>query len=486
MEGLDLGQVFTKRFIADYMVNLFTMEEKSVILDPCFGTGVFIDSLHDKTDYITVGYELDNSLYSKFSKQNTVSELINADFLLSKQNRKYDGIIMNPPYIRHEKIDDLHKLGITKKLLQSEKEFSGLPKTANLYMYFIVKAINLLRSNGELVVIFPESWLNTKSGNSFKSIIEKHCSVNKCIHVKGNAFEKEKLVGVVILKLIKNSTFADCSPIYTIVRDGAITERESHCLEFSNKAKKPFLEYAQIRRGLTTGYNNVFINPAVTEENETDYIVDIISSPKSVKGFSTDYATTDKLLAIKKGMPISENLSSYLLKCENEIIVNNAPKTLAEKIKKGECWFCLDRIDCNGIIFGYIVRRDMRFILNSMNYMVRDNFYIIHPKIDVNVLFALLNNFYVYTQLEMKGKNYGGGMLKLQKYDVSDLLLFDIELFSKQDVEELCKLGELLAKSGDKNIIDKISLVLSKYDSTDLIKIKKQYEYLKQKRLENT
>ncbi|MDR2571259.1 MAG: Eco57I restriction-modification methylase domain-containing protein [Oscillospiraceae bacterium] len=485
MDELDLGQVFTKRIIADYMVSLFTLKEKSVVLDPCFGTGVFIDSIHDNTGYSTVGYELDNSLYSNYIKQNKVSKLINADFLLSMHDMKYDGIIMNPPYIRHEKIDELYNFGITKRLLQNEGEFSTLPKTANLYMYFIVKALNLLRSNGELVVIFPESWLNTQSGNSFKNTLEKRCSIIKCIHIKGNAFEQKKLVGVVILKLTKNTTFAECTPIYSIINDDIISERESHRLEFSNESKKPFLDYAYIRRGLTTGCNSIFINPALAEREESDYIVDIISSPKAVKGFSTENAITDKLLVVKKESLISYNLSTYLKKCEQEIITNKKPKTLAEKIKKGENWFHLDKIDCNGIIFGYIIRRDMRFIMNTANYLVRDNFYVINPKIEVNLLFALLNNYYVYTQLEKKGKNYGGGMLKLQKYDVSNLMLFDSSLLPKHRVDELNKLGVSLAKNGDKSIIEKITYILSEYDSIDFASIKTQYEYLQLKRLEN-
>ena len=48
---------------------------------------------------------------------------------------------MNPPYIRQEKIDDLARLGITKEKLRKDKIYEPLPSTANMYMYFIFKAL---------------------------------------------------------------------------------------------------------------------------------------------------------------------------------------------------------------------------------------------------------------------------------------------------------------------------------------------------------
>lgn len=56
---------------------------------------------------------------------------------------------MNPPYIRQEKIDDLEKLGITKNKLRKNKIYEQLPSTANMYMYFIFKALDLLKVDGE-------------------------------------------------------------------------------------------------------------------------------------------------------------------------------------------------------------------------------------------------------------------------------------------------------------------------------------------------
>ena len=483
MSNAELGQVFTRRILADYMVSLFTLKPKSVVLDPCFGGGVFLDSILESTDYSALGYEIDKELYETY-KTNSREDLAlhHADFLLSFVNAKYDGIIMNPPYIRHEKIDDMENYGITKRKLLNKPIFSKLPKTANLYMYFVVKAIDILKANGELIVIFPESWLNSKGGATFRNYISTHCSVDKRIHVSGRAFEKDALVDVIILKLIKNASMADCEPLYVNIEETNISNREMESFHQDATNKVPFSDYAVIRRGLSTGGNEIFVNPKLNSEHS--HLTDIISSPKSVCGYSTVKAKTDKLLVVNIDANIGEELDLYLQNWENTIRKTGKPKTLATKIKNGESWYLISKIDCRGIIFGYMIRQDMRFILNESDFTVRDNFYIISPNIDSYTMLALLNNYYVYTQLESNGRTYGGGMLKLQKYDVESLMLTDLSVVSNADKKRLSEHGRGLAETGNSKFVDNITALLSKYESINASDVKAQCEYMKLKRLE--
>ena len=41
----DLGQVFTKGNVAQYMVSLFDLAKEAKIMDPCYGAGSFLDAL---------------------------------------------------------------------------------------------------------------------------------------------------------------------------------------------------------------------------------------------------------------------------------------------------------------------------------------------------------------------------------------------------------------------------------------------------------
>lgn len=165
---MDLGQVFTNNIVAKYMASLFNLDKNDSILDPCFGDGAFLKACMYQGYNNISGYELDENLFNEVRTIYPALNLFNEDFLSINSDMKFDGVIMNPPYIRQEKIDDLKQYGITKERLRENRIYETLPKTANLYMYFILKSIELLKNNGQLVVIFPSSWLKTRSGKGFE------------------------------------------------------------------------------------------------------------------------------------------------------------------------------------------------------------------------------------------------------------------------------------------------------------------------------
>ena len=139
--------------------------------------------------------------------------------------------------------------------------------------------------------------------------------------------------------------------------------------------------------------------------------------------------------------------------------------------------------DCSGIIFSYFVRNDIRFIDNSEGYLVRDNFYIIYPNIDQSLLFALLNNYYSFLQIEQNGKHYGAGLLKIQTYDIKNILFPDINDFSKEDINKLKKLSYQLIESNDFNIVRTITKLLSKYSFLSAEEAETAYFMMKTNRL---
>ena len=117
---MDLGQVFTDRAVAAYMASMFEVERDALILDPCFGAGVFLEMVMQRGFTNVEGYEIDKELYKNVKVQYPKFHLYNSDFLKVAGTRRYDGIIMNPSYIRQEKIDDLKQLGITKAKLRKK------------------------------------------------------------------------------------------------------------------------------------------------------------------------------------------------------------------------------------------------------------------------------------------------------------------------------------------------------------------------------
>lgn len=340
---MDLGQVFTNKTVAEYMVSMFELGKDALILDPCFGAGAFLTAGMLQGFTNIEGYEIDEELYEKVKKQFSQFKLYNKDFLKVSNTRKYDGIIMNPPYIRQEKIDDLEKLGITKNKLRKNKIYEQLPSTANMYMYFIFKALDLLKVDGEMVVIFPSSWMDARSGKAFQMALNSRATIIKQVHISGEVFEKSALVEVVILKLKKGSIKCKSQVEYLEARGDSICEVlkavDYEDIEFDI----PFSKYASVRRGLTTGYNAMYINPAFKKNESKVHLVSIISSPKSIVGYETKDAAVDNLLYVQDGENIPDEVRKYIKKWEKNIRNTKAPKTLYQKMQKDKNWY---KINC--------------------------------------------------------------------------------------------------------------------------------------------
>ena len=477
---MNLGQVYTKPIVADYMVGLFDLPDGSRVLDPCFGGGVFIDSILERTTFSVDAVEIDVVSFCKLQNKNRPRlNLFCGDFFNHKSNFPYDGVIMNPPYVRQEDIDGLATLGVSKIKLKDVCGDIEIPKKANLYVYFIIYAVSLMRHGGQLIVIFPNSWKNTPIGKFLRDFLNDRGYIANDISINGNPFVGDPLVDVCIIRFIKGEKGTTTLNTIRINTDNItdVTEAE-YAPDFNSSALCNLASVAKIKRGLTTFCNDVFINPPISDNT---YLFDIVSSPKSIPGMNTMDCSLDKVLIIPESTNLSEELLKYLETAKTTILSQNKPKTLLQKISNSEIWYSLTPQRPAPVIFPYIVRYKPRFILNLGCYMARDNFYLINSSLDKGLLVALLNNYFVFLQLELSGKSYGNGILKIQKYDVDNILVVNPMLLSHKDVKELSKLGLKYSETGNEDLLDAISDILVSYYG--IFNIKQFYTHRKSKRL---
>ena len=476
---MNLGQVYTKRRVADFMTGLFTIHSGASVLDPCLGRGVFVRSLLDNTDYRITGVEIDADSFAKFENPNLGRCLLKQGDFFDVED-EFDGIIMNPPYVRQEEIDQLAPLGVTKQKLQSACGLMAISTKANLYMYFILRAIMLLRDGGELIAIFPNSWTNTPLGRQFREQMLHYGSITRFIDVEGEAFEGSPMVDVCIMKFVKGAIAETYHQLMKIIDDDLLLEDKAN-LDASKASGLAMLKtIASIRRGITTGANRIFMNPPLFTQ---DHVVNILSSPRDFNGYSTRRSHEDKLLAIKSGDTLNDEETTYLKNCADAIVKEEKPLTLKSLIDEGLPWYYITVPPVAQIIFSYIVRNNMKFVLNDGKRNVRDNFYMISSRHDSLFLLALLNNYHVYIQLEQCGKSYGKGLLKLQKYDIDNIQVPRPDLIPLKEKEELSVLAKELVETSNVGKIDEITQILSPYYGVS--NAKETFQSLKTKRLAN-
>jgi SAM-dependent methyltransferase len=157
------GFVATPRKIVDLMVSkLFARRgprNDEVVLDPGCGTGSFIEGLilwckKNGTPFPRiVGVELDPhrvlEARAKFAAFPSVA-IEERDFL-GPDERKYDFIIGNPPYVPITELTEREKRRYRKRYRTARGRF-------DLYFLFLEQAIRSLRPGGRLVFITPEKY----------------------------------------------------------------------------------------------------------------------------------------------------------------------------------------------------------------------------------------------------------------------------------------------------------------------------------------
>lgn len=166
--------------IVQYMIDCLNLSKNDYILEPCGGDGVFIDQLLDQNQNQKIDiYELEDTAistlkqkYQEFENVQIIHSdtLFDTDLMLKASlGGFYDKIIANPPYgawLSYQKRKDLKKIF---------KDFY----VKETYTLFLYRCIELLKENGELVFIIPDTYLNLHRHKRIREIILKNTQIKE-------------------------------------------------------------------------------------------------------------------------------------------------------------------------------------------------------------------------------------------------------------------------------------------------------------------
>lgn len=183
------GSYYTPSNIVDGIVAEHVRKD-SKVLDPCCGTGQFLLAFSDVVENPSNIYGIDfddiavriarlNVLIKFKSKsfvpnivcKNTLFDVGQYDlFSLDDENIKdFDVIATNPPWGVHFSKEDTEQLKTLYPTITSFESFS----------YFLKKSFDLVRNDGVIVFILPESILNVKTHKDVREIILKNSQIKK-------------------------------------------------------------------------------------------------------------------------------------------------------------------------------------------------------------------------------------------------------------------------------------------------------------------
>lgn len=211
------GQYFTIDLIAEFMVKLISKQKDKNILEPSCGKGVFLKYLIKYGFTNISAYEIDKELTTDYPFVRYKS------FLSISTDEKYDVVIGNPPYIRWKNIEPE-----LKKELESNNLWNKYFNSLCDYLFiFILKSIEHLNENGELIFICTEYWLNTTHSNSLRNYMCRNGYFTEIYHFKEAPLFEGVTASFIIFKYIKKKKHEIASiNLYTFNKERGLPSKK--------------------------------------------------------------------------------------------------------------------------------------------------------------------------------------------------------------------------------------------------------------------
>ncbi len=474
----DKGQFWTPDWVAEAMVS-YVKNNVKTIFDPGTGGGAFLKALNkiDTSKKINFyGTDIDPEIIKEeiYSSPNCLIEL--RDFIKNPPSKKFEAIVANPPYIRHHRIDKDTKLFL--KQLSKKKTGIIIDGRAGYHIYFLIQALSLLQDKGKLAFIMPADtcegtfskklwdWITKnfclecvvtfeEKATPFPSIdtnaliffIKKEASKKEIKWVRVNEPNKSDLYEFI------NSGFKDSEYNNIQITNRNLTESLETGLsrpeQLNNGFKYHLSDFAKVMRGIATGANEFFF---LTKDQVTE-----LGIPEKYQKLAigrTRDATSNVILKKdiveleKKGRPtillaidepksdLPENVRAYLKKGEELNLPNRS------LIKQRKLWFYMEKRQIPPLLFAYLGRRNSRFIKNEAGVVPLTGFLCVYPNKNddnyVNMLWKILNHPETLKNLQLVGKSYGSGAVKveprnLEKLPIPEELVENLPTLKRQE-----------------------------------------------------
>ena len=421
--------------------------------------------------------------------QNTTADFFDPEWMFGITDG-FDVVIGNPPYVRQEKIKDL------KPTLK--KRYTCYTGAADLYVYFYERGLQLLNTSGVHTFICSNSWLDVNYGAPLqKYLLDNTAGAVICHSEAEREFESADINTIV--SILRNGTpNADSHLRFltfkTFIGDPDIENRRERTRTYTELAQAGTREnkyagdkwggkylrapdiywtilekgkdklvrlgdIAEVRRGFTTGANDFFYLDAERIREwriEDEFLKPVIKSPRECKSIRVD--------------PSQLQFKLFMCHADKAALAGTAALDYIEwgesqgfhqrpSCRSRARWWDLGKREMPLLAFNYLISTTARTLYAQDGCYTSDNFQEVQTDLALTLpLCASLNSSLFQLMVNMAGRsNFGGGLLKIQTYEVSELLCLDPKTFAFEDAAIFTSSSwEMLDPSEDRRALDAI------------------------------
>lgn len=435
------GKYYTPENLAKFLVRTLISKQNIKIFDPAYGEGSLLIAAEEfcksnNIEHSIFGCDIDPSCNLPIQlKRDGIKHI---DFINYSTEDKYDYIVMNPPYIRHHKINSDKKNEWSKYI----SDICKLDITCDLWAYFLVKTTSMLKESGSIGAILPWSFLQAEYSIKIREFLSDNYEKIKILCLN-NSFFKDTEERVLVLWLcnynVKCNSFeiGYGNSIDEEIKYVKINKKEWESEFFTdhdvnslinlciNKYEfKRFGEFADIKIGVVTGANNFFVltKDKINELNlkKKNYIP-ILRSSKEFCGLNFNgYDPTHKLIRIKD----NELFKKYIEEGKNENFHTRTHSLLREP------WYKISEGKIPDAFFPYRITDIPYLAFNDSNLQSTNSIHRVYFKSDVSeyekkwIQLSLLSVF-GQLSLESYSKIYGSGVLKIEPRSLKNAVVIN-------------------------------------------------------------
>lgn len=453
------AQFFTPKKIAEFMCRWVLLgKQKTHVLEPAYGLGIFSRFFAKNTDLPVDAYEIDERIFASaiYACPDGVN-LRNEDYFASDWNAKYDAIVCNPPYLKFHDYDNATYIPDVNRHLGIK-----LNGFTNLYTLFLLKSIAQLQEGGRLAYIIPSEFLNSDYGVEVKRALVKSNTLKHIIVVDFTecAFDDALTTACILLcertpnsdrvrfSLVNNiEGLNSCLEEYVEYNTSELDANIKWKLyyEKGNSSKYnhlvPFSKFAKVTRGIATGANDYFtFRPSkvddydIPPENLMPCICKAVDAPQTffTQNNFSKLLNGDKAVYLFNGCtaPNNTNVLRYIRLGEDSGI--NKRYLTASRSP----WYAIENRPPAPIWVSVFNRRGLRFIRNEANIYNLTTFHCVYPKVtgvDVDVLFAYLITDVAKEIFLDNSRQYGNGLVKFEPNDLNKGMVADLTLLNTEE-----------------------------------------------------
>lgn len=456
------GQFWTPAWVAEAMVAYVLGNGSDHLFDPAVGEGAFFraakqESVQSRRSIRLLGTEIDTEILAQARASGLTESDLNGvelrDFVFDPPAKKFDAIVANPPYIRHHRLSADAKQ--TLKTWCSRLLGTPLDGRTGLHVFFLLRALTLLREGGRLAFILPADVCEGKSAVRLWQWVTAHycldavvtfdseaspfpgVDTNPLIFLLRNAPPQENFRWVRVKEAWTNALrewiaadLPDESNIALDVQQRPV--QEGRTTGFSRPPRSyaedcPRLgDFCSVMRGIATGENAFFFltrAQAETLQIPSEFLLLAVGRTRDV---TTDVLTAETM------EELDETGRPTLLFALDARPLEQFPPAVQSYLREGEArglpqkalisqrkpWYAMEKRRVPPFLFAYLGRRNVRFIRNEASAVPLTSFLCVYPRCDdpqnVERIGRLLQHPAVVENLAAVGKSYGSGAIKVE------------------------------------------------------------------------